>query len=514
MSRTSLLRFALVLGLAALPRAEAHAALASAPGGDKDTSELDAAAKKLKDSDEKLRREGVQELAKLATPQAWALVIDALRDPSARVGDEAQLALGTVSDAKVIDDLLGGKALGGGEALTRLRAAEALGRITSEVDALKLVQHLDEKDDEVRRTIVWTLERRARANRVSANVQPKAIAALDKLATKDRSDSVRAAALVALNVMDKVHGRELVEASLTDKDGTVRAGALHAARDLDGVHKLGLANRLAEDPDPSVRAETIDLYESVGSKTGVVKLVARLEKEPNLRLRWRIVGALQRLSGSDLELNVPYWKKWADGLPDTFAPATPGPKKAQAKPAEGTTVFMGLPVLTERVAILVDFSGSLWEKKSDGKTRKDLVDVELEKTLAKLTPQTKFNLIPYTNDPLPWEKALVPASKENVTRALAFFRKCNATGKGNVWDAIELALKDPEVDTVLVLTDGAPTGGKRWNLELMQSLLAEKNRFRHVAFDAVLVDAGKFLQGQWQALCEQNNGRMEAFQLE
>lgn len=514
MSRLSLPRLALLLGLALAPSAAAHAAFAPVRAGDKGTSELDAAAKKLKDSDEKLRHEGVQELAKLATPQAWALVIDALRDPSARVGDEAQLALGSVSDAKVIDDLLGGKALGGGEALTRLRAAEALGRITADVDALKLVAHLDEKDDEVRRTIVWTIERRARANRVSANTQPKVLAALDKLATKDRSDTVRAAAIVALNVIDKTRGRELVEASLTDKDGTVRAGALHAARDLDGVHKLGLASRLADDPDAAVRAEAIDLFESVGSKSGAQKLVARLEKETNLRLRWRIVGALQKLSGSDLELEVAYWKKWADGLTDTFAPATPGPKKAPAKPAEGTTVFMGLPVLTERVAILVDFSGSLWEKKSDGKTRKDLVDVELEKTLAKFTPQTKFNLIPYTKDPLPWEKALVPATKENVTRALDFFRKCNATGKGNVWDAIELALKDPEVDTLLVLTDGAPTGGRRWNLELMQSLLVEKNRFRHVAFDAVLVDAGKFLRGQWQLLCDQNNGRMESVELE
>jgi HEAT repeat protein len=503
-----------VCALALAPRATAHAFVEPGAGGDKDTAELDAAAKKLKDSDDRARREAVQELAKIATPQAWALVVDALRDPSARVADEAQVALGTVSDAKVIEDLLGGKALGGGEAYTRLRTAEALGRITAEVDALKIVQHLDEKDDEVRRTIVWTLERRARANRVSGQAQPKVVAALEKLATKDRAESVRAAAIVALNVVDKTRGRELVEAAIADKSATVRAGALHAARDLDNVHKLGLANRLADDADPAVRAEAIDLFESVGSKSGVQKLVARLEKEPSLRLRWRIVGALQRLSGSDLELNVPYWKKWADGLTDTFAPATAGPKKAPPKLAEGTTVFMGLPVLTERVAILVDFSGSLWEKKSDGKTRKEVVDVELEKTLAKFTPQTKFNVIPYTKDPLPWEKALVPASKENVARALDFFKKCTASGKGNVWDAIELALKDPEVDTLLILTDGAPTGGRRWNLELMRSLFAEKNRFRHVALDAVLVDAGKFLQGQWTEMCEQNNGHMESVDLE
>lgn len=480
------------------------------------SGELDAAAKKLKDPDEKIRRDAVIEIAKHDTPQAWALVLDALRDPSSRVADEAQVQLGSVTDTKVIGELLGGKGLSAADTWTRLRVAEALGRITADIDGVVLAQQLDEKDDEVRRTLLWTIERRARAKHVPETARVKMFPVLEKLAAKDRSPAVRSAALAAITVIDKARGRELAEIAIGDKDATVRAGGLHAARDLENVHKLGLANRFADDADEAVRAEAIDLLESVGSKAGVTKLVARLEKETNLRLRWRIVAALQRLSGSDLELNVPYWKKWADGLPDTFAPATakPGEKKPAPKAPEGTNVFMGLPVLTERVAILVDFSGSLWEKRADGKTRKETVDAELKRTLEQLTPTTKFNVIPYTKDPIPWEKALVPATKENVARALDFFTKCKESGKGNVWDAIELALKDPEVDTLLVLTDGAPTGGRRWNLELMRALFAEKNRFRHVAVDAVLVGAGKFLQGEWTKLCEENNGRIETLDLD
>jgi len=53
----------------------------------------------------------------------------------------------------------------------------------------------------------------------------------------------------------------------------------------------------------------------------------------------------------------------------------------------------------------------------------------------------------------------VPASKRNVRAALKFFEDCHERGRGNFYDAALLALSDPEVDTLVVLTDGEPTGG-------------------------------------------------------
>jgi hypothetical protein len=59
----------------------------------------------------------------------------------------------------------------------------------------------------------------------------------------------------------------------------------------------------------------------------------------------------------------------------------------------------------------------------------------------------------------------------------------------------------------MALTDGAPTGGRRWNLELMADLLPEQNRYRQVAFDVLLVDASSFLRRHWERLCTATGGR-------
>ncbi len=116
-------------------------------------------------------------------------------------------------------------------------------------------------------------------------------------------------------------------------------------------------------------------------------------------------------------------------------------------------------------------------------------------------------MIPYTGAPDPWEKHLVPATKENVARAIEHFERCHQTGRGNFFDAARLALLDPEVDTLCVLTDGVPTGGHRWNMTLMIELLVEHDRFRRAAYDSVLVDAPKRRQREWAALAERTGGR-------
>lgn len=74
-------------------------------------------------------------------------------------------------------------------------------------------------------------------------------------------------------------------------------------------------------------------------------------------------------------------------------------------------------------------------------------------------------------------------------------------------DAIELATADPDVDTLLILTNGAPTGGPHRNLELMETLLHLASRFEKLAIDALLVDAGSFLQDRWRAIFEEAGGR-------
>ena len=69
-------------------------------------------------------------------------------------------------------------------------------------------------------------------------------------------------------------------------------------------------------------------------------------------------------------------------------------------------------------------------------------------------------------------------------------------------------LLDPEIDTLCVLTDGAPTGGRRWHLEMMMQLLLAETRFRPVTFDVVLVDASRAAERRWDVLCVGSGGEL------
>jgi hypothetical protein len=155
----------------------------------------------------------------------------------------------------------------------------------------------------------------------------------------------------------------------------------------------------------------------------------------------------------------------------------------------------------------------VWEEGKKGKTKKQVIDEELTKALESLPDGTQFNLVPYTDDPIPWQKQLVAADKKNVAKAIDFFVSCRENGKGNFWDALSLALADPAVDSVVVLTDGAPTGGRRWNMELMKELFAERNRFRRVELDAILVSPREPLRKPWTEMCASSGGRVVEFEL-
>jgi hypothetical protein len=238
-------------------------------------------------------------------------------------------------------------------------------------------------------------------------------------------------------------------------------------------------------------------------------MIDRIEHEPRAHLRWSLVQTLQVMTGQKHRQDPRPWRLFASQLPESWhaSEVVPAPEEAAAVAGATSSSFAGLPIRSDRICFLIDFSGSLWQEREGGRTRKELVDEQLTGVLPALAEETEFNLMPYTGLPIPWQKSLVRASSVTVKQALGFFTGCHATGRGNFYDAALLAMADERVDTICVLTDGAPTGGHHWNLELMVNLLLERNRFRRIAFDSILVDASPGLEKHWQELARKSGGR-------
>lgn len=465
-----------------------------------DVGELEA---KLRSRDAYERGEAIEALIRKGSPAAWELVIDCLEDPAGRVADKAQMALADVPK-DLREELLGKRGLQSKKALVPLRVAELIGRMEIAYEPKVYSKALKTKDAAVRRSVLWSVERLALRDLLDADAS-ELVEDITKLARKERDDNVRAQALVTLGALSPDVALELLPAAASAKAPQSRAAATELISLLPTGRQVAALQRASGDDSFLVRWRAYEVASELGSLDGMGVLIAALETESRARLQWRVVEFLRQGSGMKHGVDPRPWKLWLSKQEAGWAPAKK--KSRSALGDEGTVSLVGMPILSTHLAFLVDFSGSMWKKKA-GKTRKQRVDVEMRKALQGLAEDVEFNIHPFTTDVLSWEKKLTGASKRNVQAAMKYFEGCKAQGKGDYWTAMMAAMEDPAVDTLMILGDGAPSGGTRWDLELMKELFTHENRFRGVAIDALLVETKGRLVSYWESMAERSGGRI------
>ena len=475
-----------------------------APSRAADLKELQA---RLRDKEDRVRAQAVEELGSEGSNEAFELVLECFKDPSSRVQDAAEAALALARSPSTVDLLVGKRGLGDSDAWTVRHALGAVARLEIPIEAEAFSAALAHKDAAARFAACHAIEQVA-SRKGFGGKHDKLAKSLERLVAKDPDLEVRAAALVA-------HAR-LVERSPADAARLVaeapapvacaalwlqaedlRAGALPLLR-------AGLARK-----ERSVRAACIDHLAALGTREAALALVDALAAESNPAELWRAADALEALSGIAFGDKLDLWKQWAANLPVDWKPGRKEPRK-QERAGTGTAVIAGLPILSTRVAVLVDLSGSVWKERPDGTTPKQDLELELGRMLDGFRPTTRFQIVPFTEDPLALSKGLVEATPQAVARAKADFAALKTSGKGDYWDAIERALADPEVDTLVVYGDGAPSGGRRWDVARMEHDYLARDRFRRVRLSAVLVGAGKALTERWTSWCEATGGQVQA----
>ncbi|MEM7308800.1 MAG: HEAT repeat domain-containing protein [Planctomycetota bacterium] len=470
------------------------------------SDELDEERRKLRDSDKQVRMAAVKRLAKRDEPEAWMLVLEALSDPTGEVADSAQWALGELDDPELLDELRGKAGLRGKEPLLRERVAEIHGRLPGTVDADLLRKALSDREPTVRRALSAAIATRG-ADGVGGE-RAKLAQALEKAAGKDKDGRAAGEALLALAALDPDRARAWWGAQkLPRLKVAVRCAAARGAEAL-GLDAAALGT-LAAGGEPPVRVEASDALTRLGTAAAARALVDLLEPETEKRLALRIVDRLRELSGRKYGRDPRSWRDWADGLGADWSPASPAEGEAAGdEERDRSAALVGLPILSERVTFLIDFSGSMWNERDGGRTRKEEVDIQLRECLEALPESTRFNVIPYTAAPIPWKKEQVPATSKNVKAALEWFEGRKDRGTGNFWDAFLLALEDPEVDTVVMLGDGAPSGGVRYRVELLPELLYHENLGRAVVVDSILVDTkSKRIRSTWEEIARRTGGQ-------
>jgi len=334
----------------------------------------------------------------------------------------------------------------------------------------------------------------------------------------DRAPEVRRRA-IASGRIDTACIRE----ALHDKDPLTRAIALEGLPDPETARAFGrdradppriAAARATSEPDTvtallrdrswRVRLAAVRATERIRESGTVPALIELLRKEKPGRLRARVATALENLTQVPFGDDARRWKRWwgkqAAGytLPPQRGPARHGTTTA-------SVTFRRIPVVSRRLCFILDASRSMSRPApgADGKSRWDLVVRDLGEVVRRLPAGTRFNVIVFRTEIEAWRKRLVNATTGARRACREWVENTKPSGWTNLFDALEVALRDDDVDTVYVLTDGVPSRGRETKRGAILAEIARLNRYRLVQINCVQAGAGKGLGRDWRGFLDE-----------
>jgi HEAT repeat protein len=322
-------------------------------------------------------------------------------------------------------------------------------------------------------------------------------ASLAQKAFSDREPNIRAAAIFAmiyLNVEETLKDYE--EKILKDSDFQPLNTYIRRLEDKKEADAVRVAKLLIDHKDWHVKAQCIDTLSYYPDKEVVDLLIQRLEKE-EYRIAEDLSDALYRITDKDIGTNFKAWQGWwkanrekATLIKRSRKTSVKDKLKAAKKAKkESQIVYHGIPITSDRLAFLIDTSDS--QKEAFGeKTRLDAVKAEMVRILKILKPQYQFNIIKFNTSVSAFSKNPLPASTGNIEKAAAWVQKFVPEKRTNVYDAITEALH-PEIDTLILLSDGSPTDGVYIQKTDILEAINEWNEVHHVNINAVFIGESK-----------------------
>ncbi len=330
-------------------------------------------------------------------------------------------------------------------------------------------------------------------------------AKLEKHLDAQDSAELRAAvlALCRLNRNDPRWVRELMDMAKSSRweERMSAAVGLLEVRTPEAVSRL---HELLRDTDWHVRFEAMQQVGTLRRNTSVPILIERLDRETR-RLREDLALVLRLMTGLDHGSTSTRWGHWWADQGDTFVlptyeTALAAEKTRQERKKESVTqvTFYGLGIISDRLAFVVDISGSMsamakWKddrsttEGNTSMTRLAIAKKELSRALKGLSPGTLFNLIFFSSGVSAWQDELIPMDEEVLAEALQFTNRHGAGGGTNVYGGLMAVFDDPEVDTLYLLSDGDPSVGEFIDTAMIHDRIIRLNETRNIRINCISI---------------------------
>lgn len=199
------------------------------------------------------------------------------------------------------------------------------------------------------------------------------------------------------------------------------------------------------------------------------------------RLAHEIAAALESLTGQAFGPNPDIWSDWWRQHGGGFEVAAQAPRWEEPRAFRDRYAFYGIEIRSEAVVFVLDISGSM------SGDRIATLKQELAAAIRAMPETARFNLIPFHDKAYPWSKKLVHVKGRGRKAGLDFVEKLKVGGSTNLWDGLEAAIADPQVDTVVILSDGEPSAGEVQEMGEIRRRFVEQNRERMILLHAVAI---------------------------
>jgi HEAT repeat protein len=154
--------------------------------------------------------------------------------------------------------------------------------------------------------------------------------------------------------------------------------------------------------------------------------------------------------------------------------------------------FWGLPIVSRRVVFVLDTSGSMLAKfamaskygATEG-TRLSAAKAQLIGALRMLPDGTLFNIITFDTRGDRWKDEMSVLDDATRAESRKWVEGLRTRGATNVFDALDKAFALKDVDTIYLLSDGQPVGGKIDDPLLLRDEIKAWNATRRIPIHAI-----------------------------
>jgi hypothetical protein len=268
-----------------------------------------------------------------------------------------------------------------------------------------------------------------------------------------------------------------------------------------------------EDKNWSTRLAALEALERLHMKEVISPIILRMAKEEG-RMKNEFANALWRMTGQPYSDNSEGWTNWWKENNEKFQILSDADlEKVKTGDEEWRlrqttrveSKFFGIRIISHRVIFIIDVSGSMDEgllndyRGKAVKNRMEVAKTELSKCIQGLDPGALFNIYPFSSDVEKWvDGSLAAANEKNRLDAVGFVEKLGPFGGTNLYGAIQAAFKDPDVDTIFIMSDGEPSVGDVIEPTVIRDHVKAWNEHRKIVLNTIAV-GGQFAILEWLA---------------